>query len=102
MDLRQGREPLFVVPAEVGVEVLVGVDAQIFADDLDGQDLRVGELGGRVALAQLSSFKPIVDEAENGYDEGVKIHEKRRPPLRWLARSTTKRSGGLGICSTPQ
>ena len=69
------------MPTEVGVEVLVGIDAQIFADDLDGQDLRVGELGLGTALAQLSSFEPIVDEAENGDDEGALRSTRSGDPL---------------------
>jgi len=64
------------VTPEVGEEDLLGVDAEELADDLDAQDLGVGELRLRAALAQLGfSFEPVVDEAENGDDEGAKIHE---------------------------
>jgi hypothetical protein len=71
------------VTPEVGEEVLLGVESQELAYDLDGQDLRVGELRLRTALAQLGfSFEPVVDEAENGDDEDAKIHERRPPSLR--------------------
>jgi hypothetical protein len=74
-------EPLAVVLPKVTKDRLVGVDAEELADDLDGEDLRVGEPGGRSALADAASLESIVDEAEDGDDEGAKIHE-RRPPLR--------------------
>ena len=78
MDLSEGREPLGVVAAEVGVEPLLGVDTQELAHDLHGQHFRVGELGVGTALAQLLlvCHEPVVDHAEDGDDEGVKIHER--------------------------
>lgn len=39
MYLAKCREPLAVVPSEVAVECLVGVEPQELADDLDGEDL---------------------------------------------------------------
>ena len=88
MDLKKCREPFTVVPSEVAVECLVGVYPQELADHFDGEDLGVGELGGRAALAvaSLAALEPIVYEAEDGHDEGAKIHE-RRPPLRRLVWS---------------
>jgi hypothetical protein len=80
MDFAQGREPLAtLVMAEVAVDSLVGVDAEELAYDLDGEDLGVGELGGRSALTNALSLEPVVDEAEDRDDEGAKIH-KGRPP----------------------
>ena len=78
MDEAQRGKPLCVMPSEVAVDTLVGVQPQELTDDLDGEDLRVGELGGGSALAQGSSvFEPVVDEAEDGYNEGAKIHKKK-------------------------
>jgi hypothetical protein len=77
----EGREPLGVVPLEEEADALVGVEPEELPDDLDGEDLGVGELGGRAAPTDATSFEPVVHEAEDGPDEGAKIH-KRRPPLR--------------------
>jgi hypothetical protein len=49
---REGREPLTVVPPEVGVKALLGVYPEELADDLDGQHLGVGEVGSRTAAAR--------------------------------------------------
>ncbi len=76
MDFAECGEPLAVVPSEVAVDGLVGVEAEELAYDLDGEDLRVGEFRGGAALTQGSSdFEPVVYEAEDGHDEGAKIHE---------------------------
>ena len=81
MDLTEGREPFAVVTTEEEVDTLVGVYPEELSDDLYGEDLGVGELGGRSTLANAASFEPVVDEAEDSNDEGAKIHE-RKPPLR--------------------
>jgi hypothetical protein len=61
VDPTEGREPLTVVPPEVGVNALLGVYAEELADDLDGQHLGVGELGSRTAAARRLLFpEPIV------------------------------------------
>ena len=60
---------------EVLVEALLGVYPQELPDDLYRQDLGVGELGIRATLAQLLSLEPIINEAENGDDEGAKIQK---------------------------
>jgi hypothetical protein len=85
VDPTEGREPLTVVPPEVGVKALLGVYAEELADDLDGQHLGVGELRSRTAAAwRLLLPEPIVRQTEHGCDEGIKIHE-REPPLQcWL------------------
>src|SRR5215213_3327998 len=79
----EGREPLSVVATKVLVEALLGVDPEELPDDFHGKHLGVGEFWLRAALAQLLIFEPVVREAENGRDEGAKIHEQR-PPLRSL------------------
>ena len=83
----QGGEPIAVMPSEVTKDCLVGVHAEELSDELDGDDLRVGELRKWPALANKATLEPVVDEAEDGNDEGAKIHE-RSPPLRrgWFGR----------------
>jgi len=76
MHLAEGGEPSAVVTAKEEVDVLVGVEAEELPYDLDGEDLRVGELGGGSTASDAPPFEPVVDEAEDGYDEGAKIHEK--------------------------
>jgi hypothetical protein len=51
-------------------------EPQKLSDDLDSEDFRVGELGGRTALTDTLSFELIVYQAEDGYDEGAKIQKK--------------------------
>jgi hypothetical protein len=67
------------VSAEVAVDILVGVDAEELADDFYGEDLCIGELRSRTAPAQatLLLLEPVVDKAEDAYDEGAKIHKKK-------------------------
>ena len=86
VDLSKGGEPLGVVPSEEEVDGLVGVETEELAYDFDGENLRVGELRGGTALTYTPSLEPIVYEAEDADDEGVKIHEGS-PPLRWLVWS---------------
>jgi hypothetical protein len=86
MYLLECGEPLCVVPSEVAVDAFVGVESQELTDDLDGEDFRIGKLGARPALADTPSFELIIHQAEDGNDEGAKIHE-RRPPLRRLVWS---------------
>src|SRR5215207_2104401 len=90
--LPQGWEELPVVTPEVGEEVLLGVDAEKLADDLDGQDLRVGKLRVGTALTQLGfSFEPVVNEAEDGDDESAKIHESEDLLLASVGLGATER-----------
>jgi hypothetical protein len=79
VDLAEGREPLGVVAAEEEEEVdaLVGVYAEELSDDLDGEDLRVGRLRSGTTLADATPFKAVVHEAEDGHDEGAKIHKEK-------------------------
>src|SRR5215208_1525667 len=81
MDLAEGREPFPIVPLEEEVNALVGVYAEKLAHDLDGQDFGVVKLRVGTALTDAAPLKPVIHEAEDGHDEGAKIH-KRRPPLR--------------------
>ena len=74
--LAESGEPLRVVPAEEEVDVLVGVYAEELADNLYGEYLCIGELGGGAALADTPFFEPVVHQAEDCDDEGVKIHRK--------------------------
>ena len=76
MDHAEGGEPLCIVPAEEEVDVLVGVYAEKLAYDLDGKDLRVGDLWRRATLANAKILETVVYEAEDADDEGAKIHKK--------------------------
>jgi hypothetical protein len=86
MDFSEGGEPLAVMTPEVTKDPLIGVEPQKLAYDLYGEDFCVGEFGQRTTSSKSSLFNAVVYEAEDGYDEGVKIHRKR-PPLRWLVWS---------------
>ena len=75
VDSAQSREPLTVVTSKVGVKALLSVYPQELAYHLDGQYFGIAKLGRRTTLAwRLLSPDPIVGEAENGDDEGVKVH----------------------------
>ncbi len=45
MHCAQDEEPFTVMFSEVTEDRLVGVEAEELSDDLDGENLRVGELG---------------------------------------------------------
>jgi hypothetical protein len=77
MYLTQSGEPFTVVTAEKEVDSLVGVEPQELPDDLDGEDLGVGELGGGSALTDTPSFEPIIYQTEDSDDQGAKIHERK-------------------------
>jgi hypothetical protein len=64
------------VTSEEAVDALVGVEAEELTYDLDSEELSIREVGGRSASSEASPFERVVDEAENGDDEGVKIQEK--------------------------
>jgi hypothetical protein len=61
---------------EVAKDSLVGVHTEELSDDLNGEDLGVGELGSWAALSNTATLEPVVDEAQDGNDEGAKIHER--------------------------
>jgi len=54
-----------------------GVYAEELAYDLEGKNLRVGDLRRRAALANAKILELVVYETEDGYDEGPKIHKKK-------------------------
>ena len=65
MDLIEGRKLFAIMPLEEEVDTLGGVEPQELAYDLDGENLGVGELWGRAALADAASLESVVDEAED-------------------------------------
>src|SRR5918995_2364848 len=78
VDSLEGRKPFAVVSAEEEVDTLVGVYAEELSDDFYGEDLCVGELRSRTAPADATLLlEPVVYEAEDGHDEGAKIHKKK-------------------------
>src|SRR5215212_352834 len=77
MHAGEGREEVGVVAAEVSEDLRVTVEAEVLADDLDGEHLGVGQHGARPALAQPPRHGPrqsVVNEAEDGYNERVQVH----------------------------
>jgi hypothetical protein len=65
-----------VVATEVRKELRIFIESQELSDDLDGEDFRVAECwGGSTCSETPEVLDPVVDEAEDGYDEGAKIHE---------------------------
>ena len=88
MNFAQSGEPLSVMLSEVTEDCLVGVEAEELSDELDGDGLRIGELGGRPALANTAALEPVVYEAEDGYDEGAKIHKKKTSATSGAIEST--------------
>jgi len=73
---REVREEVGVVTPEVGEELCIFVESQELTDDLDGEDFGVAERGGGSACSEASEVGyAVVYKAEDGDDEGVKIHE---------------------------
>src|SRR5829696_8859822 len=73
---REVREEVGVVTPEVGEELCIFVESQELTDDLDGEDFGVAERGGGSACSEASEVcYAVVYKAEDGDDEGVKIHE---------------------------
>jgi hypothetical protein len=71
-----------VVALEVGKELCVFVYPKELTDYLDGEHFRVAQRRGGTTPSEAPEVSDaVVDEAEDGHDEGAKIH-KRRPPLR--------------------
>ena len=81
-------EEMSVVAPEVGKELCIFVESQKLANYLDGEHFRVKERGSRPACCEASEIlESVVDEAEDGYDEGgAKIHKK-----------TSATSGAIGL-----
>ena len=81
------REEVGVVAAEVQKECPIFIESQELTNYLDGEHFRVRKRRSRFARSETPEVSDaVVDEAEDGNDEGAKIH-KRRPPLRWLVWS---------------
>jgi hypothetical protein len=91
VDDPERREPLTVVPSEEEVDTLVGVEPQELAHDLYGEDLGVGKLRSGATPTDTPSFELIVYEAEDGDDEGAKIHESEDLLLASVGLGTTER-----------
>jgi hypothetical protein len=82
MHTSEVREEVGVVATEVRKELRIFIESQELSDDLDGEDFRVAERWcGSTCSETAEVLDPVVDEAEDGDDEGAKIHE-RRPPIR--------------------
>ena len=70
-------EKVSVVTPEVAEELRIFVYPQKLADELDGKDFRVREHGSGSACSEAPEIhESVVDEAEDGYDEGAKIQKK--------------------------
>ncbi len=79
----QVREEVNVVAPEVGEELRILVESQELTDDLYGEHFGVAQRWGGSTLSEAPEVSDaVVDEAEDGDDEGVKIHKRKRPPLR--------------------
>jgi hypothetical protein len=84
MHPQEVREVVSVVTPEVGKELRLFIESQKLADDLDGDDFRVAERWGGSACSEAPEVSDVVvDEAEDGDDEGVKIHESGDLLLAW-------------------
>jgi len=81
-----------VVTPEVVKELRIFAESQELADDLDGDDFRVAECCGGSTCSEAPELSDVVvDEAEDGADEGVKMHESGDLLLAWVGLGTTER-----------
>ncbi len=82
MHVQEVRKIMGVVAPEVRKEFRVFIEPQELADDLDSEDFGVAECGGGSAPSETPAevLDSVVDQTEDGDDEGAKIH-RRRPPL---------------------
>jgi hypothetical protein len=74
VNLSQGRKPIPVVPAKEGVQTLVRIDAQEFANDFHGQHFTIRKLGLWTSLANAFALKPIVNQTIHADQIGGNIH----------------------------
>jgi glutaredoxin len=72
-------------------------NAQELAHDLDGEHLGVGELGCRSTASDAPSFELVIYEAEDSYDEGVKIHKKKTSTTSPVLFGSTPSVGGSSV-----
>jgi hypothetical protein len=92
MNHQEVREVVGVVAPEVGKEVRIFVESQELADDLDGEHFGVAERWGGSTCSETPEISDaVVYEAEDGYDEGVKIHESEDLLLASVGLGTTER-----------
>ncbi len=78
MYLAEGGEPSAVVTAKEEVDVFVGIEAEELPDELDGEDLRVGELG---AGPRLLIRRPLSRSSMRQKRATMKVlRSTRRPP----------------------
>ena len=88
----QIREEVGVVTPEVRKEFGLFVYPQELAYDLDGEDFGVAERrSGPTCSEAPEVLDTIVDEAEDGYDEGAKIHESEDLLFASVGLGTTER-----------
>ena len=84
---------------EVGKEFCVLVEPEELTDDLDGNDFRVAERGSWSACSEAPELSDtVINEAEDGHDEGAKIHKRedlRHVGCYWLNTERTRRSSVL-------
>jgi hypothetical protein len=86
------RKEVGIVLPEVRKELCILGYPQKLAYDLDGEHFRVAERGGGSACSEAPEVSDtIVYEAEDGYDEGVKIHESGDLLLASVGLGTTER-----------
>src|SRR5262249_57470843 len=77
VDVTQPGEGVGVVPAEVPEELGILVEAEELADQFNGQDLTVGQLGREAALAdvvQVQGRQLVIDQAKDGQHIIVQGH----------------------------
>jgi hypothetical protein len=92
MHLPEVREEVGVVAPKVHKELRVFIESQELAYDLDGKDFGVAQRwGGSTGSETPEVLEAVVYEAEDGYDEGVKIHESEDLLLASVGLGTTER-----------
>jgi hypothetical protein len=82
MHTSEVREVVGIVAPEVGKELLIFIESQKFADDLDSDYFRVGERWGGSAASDGSLFEAVVNMRQKTATMKVLRSIRRRPPLR--------------------
>jgi hypothetical protein len=78
------REEVSVVAPEVRKELLVFIYSQKLTDDLDGEDFRVAERGGRSAPSEAPEvLESVISMRQKTATMKVLRSIRRRPPLRY-------------------
>jgi hypothetical protein len=103
MHTSEVREEVGVVAPEVRKEFCIFIESQELTDDLDGEHFRVAQRGSWSAPSETPEvLESVIYEAEDGYDEGAKIHKKKTSVTFGAIGSTPSVHGGLLCCSSPQ